>query len=485
MNPGEGNGKIYVGIPRERFYLPEFVDNRDAVLSTLSQQGLYIEHYQASGHRVDRNRDRIVQGFLNCKEEPEWLLFLDSDMEHPPDIGIRLVKHNKHIVGGLYFHRGKTHDPFVFRKSRSALDDYGRRQPMWAPMRDEVYDFLTQTRVPLVDAAVTIEGVDGLVKCDAIATGAMLIHRSVLESMKPGPWFEYTTGGNSEDLTFCANAKDNYGYDIWCDMCCISGHYALTPMGYSQFKMLYEARGFQYSTYGIEKASQIVGDFLKMPVEEAVKWLEESQGHEFGDYWREKYPDAPATPEEERGTYRDPASGPIYMKELMAWNSSRGGTAIRRSFMNTRGQSVIEIGAGIGSLTLQLLMQRCNVIAIEVNPVLRDFIKFRHQDLVEQMMTAMGKMTIMGDEWLTEEIEPVDTAVAIDVFEHLSLEDLAATLNRLGQVMKEYGRLYYHNNFGQQDLFPMHHNWSEQWDQLLRNAGFVRISDNEAVRLNI
>ena len=59
MQPGEGNGKIYLGIPRERFYFPEFVDNRDKVLRSLHEGGLSCGYYQASGHRVDRNRDRI------------------------------------------------------------------------------------------------------------------------------------------------------------------------------------------------------------------------------------------------------------------------------------------------------------------------------------------------------------------------------------------------------------------------------------------
>ena len=48
----EGNGLIFLGIPRERFYYPQFVDNRDRVLSSLNQAGRYCGLMQAEGHRL-------------------------------------------------------------------------------------------------------------------------------------------------------------------------------------------------------------------------------------------------------------------------------------------------------------------------------------------------------------------------------------------------------------------------------------------------
>src|SRR5512141_2361543 len=104
---GYGNGSIYVGIPRERIYMPQFVDNRDTLLTTLADAGRACGYWQAEGHRVDRNRDGIVEAFMALEKKPEWLLMLDTDMEHPPEAPLRLAEWKVPIVGALYFHRGQ------------------------------------------------------------------------------------------------------------------------------------------------------------------------------------------------------------------------------------------------------------------------------------------------------------------------------------------------------------------------------------------
>jgi len=478
MEIGEGTGKIYVGIPRERFYFPEFVDNRDRIMTSLGEAGLFCGYFQAGGHRVDRNRDRIVQSFFEHKDNPEWLLMLDSDMEHIHNIGQRLLAYKKPIVGALYFHRGEHHDPFAFMKCEDDVDEFGRTEPRWTPMRDETYDFLQRHGIPMKDGAIAIDEIDdGLREVDAVATGAMLIHRSVLETMK-GPWFEYESGGTSEDLMFCLKAKE-LGFPIFCDFSTISGHYALAAMGHAQFRLTYEGRGLNYTLYSPNEAIKMISEFFEKPEKEAKKLYEEGSASTFGEYWKTlevKGDDA------ERATYRAPNSGLPYVIELLHWNAVPDFGMLRRGYIGLRNKNIIEIGSGIGTMALQLCIQRNNVLAVEVNPVLQKFIDYRYKKAQKEIRTKMGDFEVVGDEWLSD-TRKFQAAFAIDVFEHMPFDDLVTTIHALGNMLIPGGKLFYHANWGQQDLYPMHHDHSEMWQELLKNTGFYSITPFEALRI--
>jgi hypothetical protein len=481
MEIGQGNGKIYLGIPRERFYFNEFTDNRDSILESLQRDGLACGFYQASGHRVDRNRDRICDGFLSLKNKPEWLLMVDSDMEHVPTIGQRLAKHKKPIVGCLYFHRGDSHDPLVFRRAVNGKDKWGRPNKLWAPLRDEVYDFLVKSGVPRYDGAVGINGMEeeGLIYVDAVGTGGILLHRSVLETI-PGPWFEYEDGMVSEDLSFCDKAKFQYKIPVYCDLSTISGHYKLSAMGQTQFRMKYEYRGMQYSSYSDKDAVTWTSDFLKIPYKKVEKLFINGLGNEFGEYWKTLNID---TAEKERQAYRDPQSALPYMVELLKWNSTINHIEMRKEYMGIRNSNVLDLGAGVGTLAIQLAIQHNNVTAIEVNPVLQEFIKYRYNIAKNSIETYVNPITIMSDEWLTSDTKNIEYAFALDVFEHLLPEDLQRILTKLAEVMISGGKLFYHATFDQQENFPMHHDYSNIWKQLLLDSGFYPLADTIAQRM--
>ena len=56
------NNKIFVGIPRERFGMHEFIDSRDKVLATLLDNDALSEGsiYQITSHRVGPYVGRII-----------------------------------------------------------------------------------------------------------------------------------------------------------------------------------------------------------------------------------------------------------------------------------------------------------------------------------------------------------------------------------------------------------------------------------------
>ena len=69
---------------------------------------------------------------------------------------------------------------------------------------------------------------DALVKVDFTSNSLTLIHRSVLETMRPyvaDLWFELDNeiSGGGEDRRFFENAR-MAGFDAWVDRSCVAGH---------------------------------------------------------------------------------------------------------------------------------------------------------------------------------------------------------------------------------------------------------------------
>lgn len=483
LKPLNTEGKVYIGIPRERLYIPAFVDNRDQILMTLQKAGRVSGYFQADGHRVDRNRDRIVEQFLELPDKPEWLQMLDSDMDHPKDTPIRLTKWGKPIIGGLYFGRQESHDPFVFKEVSPGPDKYGRSVKLWAPMRDEVYEFLNANGVPMLDGAITIDDCVGspLVECDAIATGSMVIHRSVLETMEL-PIFEYRDHATSEDMQFCYEAKHDYGIPIFCDISTISGHYIWSPIGQAQFRMLYENRGLTFAAYTKREISELYAEYLGIPNGEALERLNRATGNDVGEYWKAKFKKKQPKPEEVDAFYKDEYTGNLYILELVHWNFSRDFHNIKSLFTKLRGRKVLEIGSGIGSLTIQLAVQKCDVTSAEINDVLMGFSKLRVDNLRGKIATELGNIEFVKDEWRSYPNETFDAVASIDTFEHMTENTLKKTLADINKVLKPGGSLVYHVNFEQQEYFPMHFDYTEMWDTWLVEAGFIPLSKTHAIK---
>lgn len=475
------HGKVHIGIPRERIYIPAFVDNRDTILYNLEKEGRGSGYFQAEGHRVDRNRDKIVEQFLEHPNKPEWLLMLDSDMEHPGDIPMRLTRWNKPIVGGLYFHRGQTHDPFVFREAPPQMDKYGRTVLKWAPLRDEVFDFLESNRIPLRDGALAVNDTaeSPLMECDAVATGAIVIHRSVLELMEK-PIFEYREHSISEDLMFCHEAKNKYGIPIYADLSCISGHFNWVPMGQTQFRVLYKGRGLNLTTYSKAQAIEFVSGYTGISPDEARNEIEKGNAHMVAPYWSSK---KPKTPEEVDAFYREEYTGRLYLIELLHWNFTGEFDYLRRPLMEYRNINVLELGAGIGTVSLMMAIQNNEVVAAEPNEYLRNFIAYRWKWITDQMSGRHGELYLVDDEWTRAADEQFGLVIALDVFEHIPQEQLREMLKNIQRVLQIGGTLYYHANFSQQDLYPMHYDYSSEWGSWLQEFGFYQTSQFTAVRV--
>jgi len=155
---------------------------------------------------VDANRNKIVYNFLNNTEH-DWLLFLDDDMIPHKGFDVKkLINSGKKVVSGLTVVMAKgVPSPLIMKKLEG---------------NDEV-------RYRTFNVSDLEEDGTSLVEVDGVGTGCLLIHRDVLEAIKP-PWFrfQFTENGElklSEDYTF-SNKVREAGFKMFIDCEAIVGH---------------------------------------------------------------------------------------------------------------------------------------------------------------------------------------------------------------------------------------------------------------------
>lgn len=158
---------------------------------------------------VDAARNDVIRAFLDT--DARYLLFLDCDMTHPPDLPARLVRHDEAVVTARY-HMRKA--PF----HAVALQWEGPNEFDSRPLRDGHHPRRTKT---------------GLIPIDFGGAGALLIRRDVLERMRDRDgenWFRYSRQTRppyelriSEDMAFYKGAREA-GFQPYVDWGLECGH---------------------------------------------------------------------------------------------------------------------------------------------------------------------------------------------------------------------------------------------------------------------
>jgi len=167
---------------------------------------------------ITQNRNKVVQDFLS-KPEYDYLVMFDSDNVPPVDF-LNLVDFQLDIVGSLYFGYQKGMIvPWCLERGKDGL-------------------------FTIVD----LKGKRGLIECDAVGTGAIVIKRSVLEDERLKFPFrnEYDADGIKLlglDINFCKRAKE-VGYKVYCHLDYISGHWVPVDLK-DVFALLIEKEGLE------------------------------------------------------------------------------------------------------------------------------------------------------------------------------------------------------------------------------------------------
>lgn len=152
--------RIALAVPTERFMYAE----AHQAFMLIAQRGGLAALFLHGYTRTDRTRNDF--GVKLLESDCEYVLMLDSDHVHPPDIVWRLGRHVAHdreklVVGGLNFRRSEPYDPCAY-----VWDEEHRLYPIdgWPE--------------------------NALLPVDVLGSGSILISRKCFEMMPP-PWFGY------------------------------------------------------------------------------------------------------------------------------------------------------------------------------------------------------------------------------------------------------------------------------------------------------
>lgn len=171
-------------------------------LAITAARALFVQDFP-----IDFARNRTCRLFLD-EDDGDYLLFLDTDMRHPPDLAHRLVSHRQAVVTARYVMRKPPFFTVAMRKTGRGPTDY------------QAVEKLT----PIVT---------GLLPIDSGGAGALLVRRDVLEDIRAGmgdDWFRYQDGpdglrSRSEDMWFYEHAR-LAGYQPYLDADCRCQHIA-------------------------------------------------------------------------------------------------------------------------------------------------------------------------------------------------------------------------------------------------------------------
>ncbi len=141
--------------------------------------GQFAEGPRKSPRDILNAAVRLVKG-----SETTHMFVLDDDIICPPNIVDLLLLPDKPIVGAL-IHRNDG-SPLVWERH------FDGERPMYG------------------------HPATGVFPCHAVALGAMMIKREVLEALSD-PWFFFERNGRTMDVNFCREARAA-GFESWCSV---------------------------------------------------------------------------------------------------------------------------------------------------------------------------------------------------------------------------------------------------------------------------
>jgi hypothetical protein len=373
----------------------------------------------------DVARNKAAQALR--ESEFTHVLMLDTDHPHPFDIVQRLARRviedpTRLIVAAMAFRRGEPYDPMA-----------------WVHKEDGFY--------------YTIDDWEhgSIFECDVVATPAMLIHRDVFETVKY-PWFfyeylpEYTDGMRpTEDLGFCRKARAA-GIKIYCDSSVITPHMRAVKVDEKTWETWKQMHPDKIVDPVIEKKAGAIAERLHLTPEQLEAKVQMASANVKASWDATK----PRTREEVERWYGDEKNG--YFYDLLAWNTTPLYKSIVEPLRSVKGKNVLVIGPGIGG-EIDALIEGGNSISVhDVPGVLRDFV----QDYYE------GKIRVMKTGFMVADYKCYDLVIAVDVIEHIHPAGFEKFLEIIDWTLTPGGDLYCHNNFTQQDIYPMHYAENEQ-----------------------
>lgn len=181
---------VMIAVPAMEMVNAEFAQHLTMAAANMVANGIKINCAFNIGSVITIARRNLVDIFL--KSDFDYMFWVDSDMKFPIDTPMRLLAHNKDIVGANYRRRRFPNPTFTGMTGKPGA----------------FTEFQTTDESPALELV------------DVLPHGLVLVKRAVYENVtQPHYIQEYVPELNleiGEDIYFCQKAQ-KAGYDVWVD----------------------------------------------------------------------------------------------------------------------------------------------------------------------------------------------------------------------------------------------------------------------------
>ena len=422
---------------------------------------------------IGRSRSIMCTEFL--KTDADVMVIIDDDIVFEPADFWKIVegaRETRGVYGGAYVTRSTT--PHI---SSRALPGTGEQVFAQTPHRRPVeYQYLATGFW-----AVHRDVMEAMISPDAEfvdAYGAHRIDECALGADRPFyPFFQpfvcREDDGRlhylSEDWAFSNRARQ-LGFRVWVDLSIILQHMGLYP---------YTVRDLKHTEEGLPSTGidvvevpgqpETTGDpLIDNVIDDIAEWGAEDPGdvRRLCDLGPAKLAELWLTrSENEADWYQREDVGFAYVTDLAGWLRRGGGVPLAWAAKST-GKTLLDFGAGIGTWALAAARAGAReVVAIETNPVLREFIAWR----ARKYELAVEVVESYFD--LPDRRPRFDVVSAWHVFEHLPAPE--PQVQQLLNVLAEDGLFIRESGFDDAST-PMHHVRSD-WGEVLAHHGLEQV----------
>lgn len=435
-------GRVFVSTRLEKAVSAKFVQAWTALIQRGVRAGDGV--YMTRGQVAHKAQNDIVRHFL--RSECDTLLTLDSDADVTPD----------------FLERFRSYEPGHAFDALQAF--YCRRG--WPPRAI----WLKRNAAGEMMDHFVIDP-DAVEDVDIVGTHACLIRRTVFETMLGDAdpdtfeWFYYPRhASDSEDGAFSAEAQA-LGFRLGVTSAIRAGHIGEMTVDWQTYQDYIDVTGRRPLLERYQNLAQQVGAFTGESVHAVIAKAVRGNAN-VKEAWDKTT--ATRSAAEERKFYGDAGNG--YLYDLLNWNCQPSYEHLLAPLRNLRAQRVLVVGAGLGT-EADAMADHNEVHVYDLPGVLRDFCAAR--------LGERARM-LSGDTLPTSDVRRgyYDLIVAIDTLEHVHPRDLPSVLMTLHLALKPGGALYAHNNWHDQDIYPMHYDHRLIFDAWCASAGLKQEGQN-------
>jgi 2-polyprenyl-3-methyl-5-hydroxy-6-metoxy-1,4-benzoquinol methylase len=300
-----------------------------------------------------------------------------------------------------------------------------------------------------------------------IGTHCALIRREVFEKLlgdndlDKHDWFFYPRHIHMTEDTAFSEEAIAAGFKLGATTAVKTNHTSHLSVGWEAYQEYLHTSGQIEQLELFDELSELVCKFTGESADVVISKMNLGNKNVKEAWDKEK----PESAEDIRKFY----GGNEYLYDLLNWNCTLPYVNLVRPLYSYNGKKVLVIGAGLGT-EAKILSSHNDVDVFELPGVLREFCKTRLNGSVRYLEGNTIPEALLAGEY--------DLVVAIDTIEHFHPDEFCEIMTALGHAIKSGGELFCNNNFGDQDLYPMHFDNSKEFSTWTAESGLIQTSDH-------